>query len=78
MSFATVAIVCTMVACKGYDIDTAETALDATINTVAHQQEFNRVWEDEKGLTNWLKRYKIEETIFEIVSIDIENDHDIP
>lgn len=78
MSFATVAIVCTMVACKGYNIDTAPNALDGAINTVAHQQEFNRVWEDEKGLTNWLKRYNIEETIFEIVSIDIENDHDIP
>lgn len=72
MLFATVAIVCTMAKCNDYYIDTAPNGLSGEINTVAHQQEFNRIWEDEKGLTNWLHKYKIDETIFEIVSIDLE------
>lgn len=72
MIFATVAIVCTMATCNDYFIDTAHNGLSGEINTVAHQQEFSRVWEDEKGLTSWLKKYKIQESIFEIVSIDLE------
>lgn len=72
MIFATVAIVCTMAKCNDYYIDKAENRLSGEINTVAHQQEFNRVWEDEQGLTNWLNKYQIGETIFEIVSVDIE------
>lgn len=72
MIFATVAIVCTMAKCNDYYIDKSENSLSGEINTVAHQQEFNRVWEDEQGLTNWLNKYQIGETIFEIVSVDIE------
>lgn len=70
--FATVAIVCTMAQCNDYVIDPAESRDDAVVNTQAHQVEYNKVWEDEKGLTDWLNKYQIGETIFEIVSIDIE------
>jgi hypothetical protein len=72
MLFATVAIVCTMSACNDYHIDKGASYGDAEINTTIHQSNFNKVWEDEKGLTNWLGKHKIHETIFEIVSIDIE------
>lgn len=70
--FATIATVCTMVACNDYFIDTAPTMEAGITNTLTHQTEFEKVWEDEKGLNNWLISQKIGETIFEIVSIDIE------
>lgn len=70
--FATVAVVCTISACSDYVIDTSSNKLDAVVNTSQHNAEYQAIWEDEKGLTNWLKNYKIGETIFEIVSIDIE------
>ncbi len=72
MIFATVAVVCTMSICSEYVIDPANDQSDAETNTVIHQSEYNRVWQDEKGLTNWLEKYQIGESIFEIVSIDIE------
>lgn len=80
--FATVAIVCTMSACNHYHIDKANDAIDGVTNTVAKQTEFNQVWEDEKGLTDWLSKYEIGETVFEIVSLDLETqeiqDNEIP
>lgn len=80
--FATVAVVCTMSQCPEYVIDHGVNRVDGEINTLAHQNIYNKVWEDEKGLTNWLQRHKIGETVFEIVSIDIEtreiDDQEIP
>lgn len=80
--FATIAIVCTMSQCPEYVIDHGVNKIDAEINTIAHQNIYNKVWEDEKGLTDWLKKYHIGETVFEIVSIDIETkeipEKDIP
>lgn len=71
--FATVAVVCTMSACNDYVIDTATDKLEGTVNTSQHNDQYQAVWQDEKGLTNWLDKYQIGETVFEIVSIDIEN-----
>lgn len=71
--FATVAVVCTMSACNDYVIDTANTATVQQINTSLQYNEYQAVWQDEKGLTNWLNKYQIGETVFEIVSIDIES-----
>lgn len=71
--FATVAVVCTMSACNDYIIDTATDKLDGTVNTSQHNAEYQAVWQDEKGLNNWLNKYQIGETVFEIVSIDIES-----
>lgn len=80
--FATIAIVCTMSKCNDYGLDHADTRNDSEINTQRIYNEFDGVWESEKGLTNWLKKYQIDETIFEIVSIDFENreipDEEIP
>ena len=71
--FATVAVVCTMSACNDYVIDTSKTAVTQAAATRAHTMVYNEIWEDEKGLSEWLKKYQIGETIFEIVSIDIES-----
>lgn len=80
--FATLAIVCTMSKCNDYILDHAETFNDGDRNTSVIYKEFDRVWQDEQGLNKWLGEYKINETVFEIVSIDFEtrevNDHDIP
>lgn len=74
---STVAIVCTMATCPEYVIDTATNADDAIKNTSEAAAELNTIWQDEKGLKQWLKKHQIGETIFEIVSIDIER-QDIP
>lgn len=71
--FATVAVVCTISACSDYVIDHADNKASQVVNTTQHNDEYQAVWEDEKGLTDWLKKYHIGETIFEIVSIDIES-----
>lgn len=71
--FATVAVVCTMSLCNDYVIDTSKTAVTQASATRAHTMVYNEIWEDEKGLTEWLNKYQIGETIFEIVSIDIES-----
>ncbi|AEO14600.1 hypothetical protein MT_57060 [Pseudomonas phage phiPto-bp6g] len=70
---ATVAVVCTISACNDYVIDNAQDKVSQVVNTSLHQKEYNSIWEDEQGLTDWLKKYQIGETIFEIVSIDIES-----
>jgi len=71
--FATVAVVCTLSQCNDYVIDNSTDKLDGVVNTSQHNDEYQAVWQDEKGLTDWLNKYQIGETIFEIVSIDIEN-----
>lgn len=80
--FASIAIVCTMATCSDYHVDTAHTQTEARINTQAVDDEFMSVWEDETQLTNWLKKYQIGETVFEIVSVDFETkevkDQEIP
>lgn len=73
--FAIVAVVCTAATCNDYVIDTAETKVDNYINLVSKGVEFTKAWnskENEKPLTGWLGKYKIGESVFEIVSIDIE------
>jgi hypothetical protein len=70
--FATIAVVCTLATCSDYVIDTASNQVDASINTQAHNTKFLSVWEDEKQLTNWLSQYSIGETVFEIVSLELE------
>lgn len=69
----TVAVVCTMSTCNDYVIDTSKTAVTQAAATRAHTTVYNEIWEDEKGLSEWLKKYQIGETIFKIVSIDIES-----
>lgn len=71
--FATVAVVCTLSQCNDYVIDNSTDKLDGVVNTSQHNDEYQAVWQDEKGLTDWLNKYQIGETIFEIVSIEIEN-----
>lgn len=71
--FATVAVVCTLSQCNDYVIDQSPEENAGKINTIYHNAEYQGLWQDEKGLTDWLKKYQIGETIFEIVSIDIEN-----
>lgn len=80
--FATVAVVCTMAACNDYVIDTAQDEISQLVNTSQQRTVYESAWGDEKGLTSWLNKYQIGETIFEIVSIDIEsqdiNEDDTP
>lgn len=71
--FATVAIVCTLSFCNDYVIDNASTPYDASVNTKAKDTEFLNIWGDEKLLKNWLDKYQVGETMFEIVSVDIES-----
>lgn len=70
--FASVAVVCTMSFCSDYILDAESSKVEAAYNTLANQSQYQAVWEDEKGLTDWLTRHKIGEIVFEIVSIDIE------
>ena len=70
--FATVAVVCTMSACNEYYIDQATTPDNGVNNTQLHEQGFLNVWEDEKGLTDWLNKYQIGETVFEIQTLEFE------
>lgn len=70
--FATIALVCTMSTCNEYVIDTAPTVQDANVNTHAQEDRFLSVWEDETKLTKWLTEFKIGETVFEIVSLEME------
>lgn len=80
--FASIAVVCTMSLCSDYVLDTESSKVEAAYNTLEHQSEYQAVWEDEKGLTDWLTKHKIGETVFEIVSIDIEtqeiNEEELP
>lgn len=70
--FATIAVVCTMATCSDYAIDTAQTMSDAKVNTQTKDNEFLNIWGDEQDLNKWLDKYRIGETVFEIVSIDFE------
>jgi hypothetical protein len=70
--FATIAVVCTMATCNDYVIDTAPTMQDANRNTDMHDDRFLALWGDEKMLTDWLTEFKIGETVFEIVSLEME------
>jgi hypothetical protein len=68
--------------CSDYYIDTASNKADAILNTSSHNAQYLSAWEDEKGLTGWLTKHKIGETVFEIVSIDTEtqeiNEEELP
>lgn len=70
--FLTAAVVCTMATCNDYHVDQAATLEDGVANTQRHEREFHKAWEDEQKLNNWLTKYQIGETVFEIVSIDFE------
>lgn len=70
--FATVAIVCTMSACNNYHIDSDTTEVGGNMNTQQHTLELQKAMPDEQKLNQWLNKYQIGETIFEIVSIDLE------
>ncbi|MNC18086.1 hypothetical protein D3C75_659800 [compost metagenome] len=63
---------CTLATCNDYVIDTASTVQDANVNTHKQDDRFLTVWEDEKLLTEWLTEFKIGETVFEIVSLEME------
>lgn len=80
--FATIAVVCTMATCNDYVIDTAPTIQDANHNTSVQDDRFLALWGDEELLTNWLTEFKIGETVFEIVSLEMEtkelNENEIP
>lgn len=68
--FSVIATVCTLSACNNYTIDTAASMEDAVRNTENADKQFSLVWEDEHKLTDWLKKQHINESIFEIVSVD--------
>lgn len=70
--FASIAIVCTMATCSDYYLDTAPTMADAEKNTQVIDNAFLAEWGDEVKLNQWLDKYKIGETVFEIVSIEFE------
>lgn len=70
--FASVAIVCTMSLCNNYHIDTADSLDDGVKNTETHQKTLQAAMPVEKELNDWLVRHQIGETVFEIVSIEIE------
>jgi hypothetical protein len=61
-----------MSTCNEYVIDTASTVQDANVNTHAQDARFLALWGDEKMLTDWLTEFKIGETVFEIVSLEME------
>ena len=77
MLFATFAVVCTMSYCNDYGADLSATKDDAKTNSARVQIELDKAMETEEGLNAFLKKYQIGETVFEIVSIDIET-HEIP
>lgn len=70
--FATIAVVCTMATCSDYVIDTAQNVTDANVNTQTKDNEFLAIWGDEQDLNKWLTKYQIGETVFEIVSLEME------
>ena len=70
--FASIAIVCTMTTCSDYYLDTAPTEFDAKVNTQVIDDAFLADWVDEKKLNQWLDKYQIGETVFEIVSIEFD------
>lgn len=70
--FATVAIVCTMSACNDYIVDHSTTRDEAVINAGNHAAGVLSAMETEQGMNSLLENYRIGETVFEIVSIDIE------
>lgn len=80
--FATVATICTLAFCNDYVIDTAPIQQDGITNTNQASDTFLNLWGDEKMLNAWLDKYKIGETVFEIVSVDFDTvkikDKEIP
>jgi hypothetical protein len=70
--FATVAIVCTMATCNNYFADVSGVETDAIDNTSLVQAELDYAMQYETAMIDFLDRYQIGETVFEIVSIDIE------
>lgn len=68
--FASIAIVCTMASCSDYYLDTAPTMADAEKNTQVIDNAFLADWGDEQKLNQWLDKYQIGETVFEIVEIE--------
>ena len=70
--FATIATVCTMSVCNDYTIDTDQRLDGAQANTQAIQTTLDEAMQDEHKMDAWLARYIIGETVFEIVSIDLE------
>lgn len=70
--FASVAIVCTMSACNNYFVDVATDSAYAETNTSVIQTELDYAMQTESAMERFLDKYQIGETVFEIVSIDIE------
>lgn len=70
--FASVAIVCTMSACNNYFADVSIKEGDAIKNTGHIQSELDYAMQTESAMERFLDKYQIGETVFEIVSIDIE------
>lgn len=80
--FATVAIVCTMSECNNYHTDIDYSESGAIVNTRDAQRELDYAMTSESAMERFLHKYQIGETVFEIVSIDIETqpvaDDEIP
>lgn len=76
--FATVAIVCTMSACNDYFADVSSVEKDAQTNTLDIQRELDYAMQSESAMDRFLEKYQIGETVFEIVSIDIETKPVLP
>jgi hypothetical protein len=72
MILATVLTLCaSALPCNDYIIDTATNSRDASINLVAHSQEFKRVWTDGKLLSETLALYNIVEEITEVQTYEL-------
>lgn len=61
-----------MASCSDYVVDHASNMQDAKVKTQVIDDKFLADWGDEQKLNQWLDKYKIGETVFEIVSIEFE------
>lgn len=72
-TFATMLVVCTMSQCNDYAADTATLQFSQDQNTKRVQKELDKAMQTEQDMERFLSKYQIGETVFEIVSIDVEN-----
>ncbi|ANA49160.1 hypothetical protein PMW_35 [Pseudomonas phage phiPMW] len=72
-TFATMLVVCTMSQCSDYGADTASLEFSQQQNTKRVQKELDNAMQNEHDMQKFLDKYQIGETVFEIVSIDVEN-----
>ncbi len=70
--FSSVLVVYTMATCNNYFADTSEIQSDAVKNSIRIDSELDEAMHTESGMIEFLNKYHIGETVFEIVSIEVE------